>query len=670
MNIALWTLNELSQRSKNKTGIKPSKSKISKKKSSTGNGTGFGGTSTIGGVELGNRTKAFESQTSEDAELESALQCLIVAVESQAFDAAGLLSSLSECTGLRWILKFLLVNDSLLDIGTRPSLYRTLLNVIKAFSFEPFAAPYLTSIPKDEDNSACDLLESLAIQANTFLLLYKNQQEDQISDDESLSAALTMALDIVDSYNSVKQGCLNSSLMGITSSSPDIILGITSSAGTKRKHRQEEEQELELSNPVSTTEYVSALRPLKFEAISLCELIEEGLAQHSFLGARPAQYLMSTSGHRGVVGDAKKRLARVACEMSGLSSSLPVENGSSIFVRCDDTRMDLLKALIVGPEGTPYANGLFEFDILLPPSYPHAPPQVRLITTGGGQVRFNPNLYNCGKVCLSLLGTWSGPGWNPKESTLLQVLVSIQSLILVPDPFFNEPGNDKSRPDLAEASLDYSANIRLQTARHAILGVMSQPSVVFLDVIQRHFYHKRHVIEEQLQEWSELFQSRVNHFSVVPPVNTSSTSTMKGKGKKAAIPTHQPQSPFASLSATYHYSEFQQVAVQTLSSLSALVAKYDRDCNTKGASDSASSSTRMAAGLQCEVIDLLDSDDDDQNDSDAGDAHADGGDIDEVERVQQKRRKRSGAMPSTSTSVSLIGDGGKNEEGVECIVID
>lgn len=32
-----------------------------------------------------------------------------------------------------------------------------------------------------------------------------------------------------------------------------------------------------------------------------------------------------------------------------------------------------------------------------------------LATTGGGKVRFNPNLYNNGKVCLSLLGTWSGP---------------------------------------------------------------------------------------------------------------------------------------------------------------------------------------------------------------------------------------------------------------------
>jgi len=33
----------------------------------------------------------------------------------------------------------------------------------------------------------------------------------------------------------------------------------------------------------------------------------------------------------------------------------------------------------------------------------------------------NPNLYADGKVCLSLLGTWSGPGWEKGVSTLSQV---------------------------------------------------------------------------------------------------------------------------------------------------------------------------------------------------------------------------------------------------------
>ncbi len=55
---------------------------------------------------------------------------------------------------------------------------------------------------------------------------------------------------------------------------------------------------------------------------------------------------------------------------------------------------------------TPYGHGAYEFDIYFDDDYPNVPPKVNLATTGSGKVRFNPNLYSCGKVCLSLLGTW------------------------------------------------------------------------------------------------------------------------------------------------------------------------------------------------------------------------------------------------------------------------
>jgi len=60
--------------------------------------------------------------------------------------------------------------------------------------------------------------------------------------------------------------------------------------------------------------------------------------------------------------------------------------------------MQLMKALIVPPVGTPYSGGVFEFDIFLPSTYPAESPKVNLMTTGGGSHRFNPNLYNSGKV--------------------------------------------------------------------------------------------------------------------------------------------------------------------------------------------------------------------------------------------------------------------------------
>jgi len=143
-------------------------------------------------------------------------------------------------------------------------------------------------------------------------------------------------------------------------------------------------------------------------------------------------------------------------ELAVMGTGLP----PGIWVRVDEVRNDVMcvttfhettiltnvscinsKIMIAGPENTPYAGGLFEFDCFLPMQYPNSPPSMNLCTTGGGKVRFNPNLYNCGKVCLSLLGTWSGSAeenWQPRKSTLLQVLVSIQSMILVEAPYFNE----------------------------------------------------------------------------------------------------------------------------------------------------------------------------------------------------------------------------------------
>lgn len=53
-------------------------------------------------------------------------------------------------------------------------------------------------------------------------------------------------------------------------------------------------------------------------------------------------------------------------------------------------------------------------------------------------ITVNPNLYEEGKVCLSILGTWAGDkseSWSPSRSSLLQALVSIQGLVLVKEPY-------------------------------------------------------------------------------------------------------------------------------------------------------------------------------------------------------------------------------------------
>lgn len=141
-----------------------------------------------------------------------------------------------------------------------------------------------------------------------------------------------------------------------------------------------------------------------------------------------------------------------------------------IFVVPEESNLRVMHALITGPEGTPYDGGSFIFKLVFPCDYPASPPKVKFLTTGGGVVRFNPNLYANGKVCLSILGTWSGPGWLPVQ-TLASVLLSIQSLLSA-EPMRNEPGYEGAG---AEEVRRYNDCIVHETLRVAVLEAVADP---------------------------------------------------------------------------------------------------------------------------------------------------------------------------------------------------
>ena len=92
---------------------------------------------------------------------------------------------------------------------------------------------------------------------------------------------------------------------------------------------------------------------------------------------------------------------------------------------------------VVGPADTPYHGGMFCFDVRFPDNYPFEPPAFTYLTNDG-RTRFNPNLYKNGKVCLSLLNTWSGEQWSGVQS-LSSILQSIQTAVLTEEPLRNEP---------------------------------------------------------------------------------------------------------------------------------------------------------------------------------------------------------------------------------------
>ncbi len=91
------------------------------------------------------------------------------------------------------------------------------------------------------------------------------------------------------------------------------------------------------------------------------------------------------------------------------------------------------QATIMGPEGTPYAGGVFYVRIDFPTDYPFKPPKMVFITK-----IYHCNINAAGGICLDILKD----KWSP-ALTVSKILLSICSLIDDPNP------DDPLMPDIA-----------------------------------------------------------------------------------------------------------------------------------------------------------------------------------------------------------------------------
>ena len=87
------------------------------------------------------------------------------------------------------------------------------------------------------------------------------------------------------------------------------------------------------------------------------------------------------------------------------------------------------QATIMGPEGSPYEDGVFYLRIEFPQDYPFKPPKVSFITK-----IYHCNINNSGSICLDILKEQ----WSP-ALTISKVLLSICSLMDDQNP--NDPIN-------------------------------------------------------------------------------------------------------------------------------------------------------------------------------------------------------------------------------------
>lgn len=193
----------------------------------------------------------------------------------------------------------------------------------------------------------------------------------------------------------------------------------------------------------------------------------------------------------------KDTITRLLKDVRGIIKNPLTENG--IYYIHDD--VDIMKgyALIIGPSDTPYFGGNYFFEFNYPADYPHSPPKVKYCTNGNN-IRFNPNLYTCGKVCVSLLNTWQGDQWTSCQS-ISTVLLTLCTL-LCKDPLLNEPGVTKKHEDMKS----YDEIIQIANLDIAICSILQKKDGIFLPFFENFFpYVKENFLKnyDKLLEFAE-----------------------------------------------------------------------------------------------------------------------------------------------------------------------
>jgi ubiquitin-protein ligase len=179
-----------------------------------------------------------------------------------------------------------------------------------------------------------------------------------------------------------------------------------------------------------------------------------------------------------------------------------------IHIHFDESNIQSAKAMIIGPKDTPYENGVLFFKITFPHNYPYSPPKVEYVSPS--TIRIHPNLYvgnlgnnYLGKVCLSILNTWSGPKWT-SIMHIGSVLITIQSL-LDNSPIHHEPGFEKEMKT-SQRFINYNEIIKYDTFKTLIIKncyMENEYLTVFKEEITEHISKNSESIINTLQVLSK-----------------------------------------------------------------------------------------------------------------------------------------------------------------------
>ncbi|MCJ8728779.1 hypothetical protein PDJAM_G00008610 [Pangasius djambal] len=146
-------------------------------------------------------------------------------------------------------------------------------------------------------------------------------------------------------------------------------------------------------------------------------------------------------------------------EVSALAADPP--EGIKIYPSEED--ITELHTAIEGPEGTPYAGGVFRMRLVLGKDFPAVPPRGYFLTK-----IFHPNVGHKGEICVNVLKR----DWKA-ELGLRHVLLTIKCLLIHPNP--ESALNEEAGRLLLEDYAEYASRAHLLTEIHAMGGSSGAP---------------------------------------------------------------------------------------------------------------------------------------------------------------------------------------------------
>lgn len=194
-----------------------------------------------------------------------------------------------------------------------------------------------------------------------------------------------------------------------------------------------------------------------------------------------------------------KRIVNI--DLKNINNSKLDEQG--IFIKFDEENMMKAIAMIIGPKDSLYEHGILLFDISFPVNYPFSPPI--LTYKAINNIRIHPNMYVNGKVCLSILGTWSGPGWT-SAMDIVTVMITIQSL-LDKNPIMHEPGyeNVLDSPKGRKININYNTILEYNTYNSLLYkNLIYKDDMLFKEEINNYYNFNKDKIIEYLKNKSNM----------------------------------------------------------------------------------------------------------------------------------------------------------------------